>query len=136
MNDTGSTHNFLSAKVAKRINCELSQVNSKAVEVANGQILQCNQKCSNLVWEMQGSEFHAEVYIINLETYDLILGGEWLSTLGEIKWNFNKLSMVFEINGKELKLQGELWSPKTEQLNYLHVLNQQETDEDERKLVK
>ena len=58
--------------------------------------------------EMQGSLFQAEVYIINLEIYDLILGGEWLSTLGEIKWNFSKLSMVFEVEGEEMKLQGEL----------------------------
>ena len=39
--DMGSTHNFLSAKAAKKIDCELLPVNSKAVEVANGQILQC-----------------------------------------------------------------------------------------------
>ena len=131
--DTGSIHNFLSAKMAKKINCELLPVHSKAVEVSNGQILQCNQKCSFLEWEMQVTIFQGEVYIICLETYDLILGGEWLSTLGEIKWNFNKLSMVFEFND-EVKLQGEMWSPKAEQLHCLHVLNQQEVDENERKL--
>lgn len=128
--DTGSTHNFLSARVARKLKCELTTVNSKAVEVANGQILQCHQKCSKLEWEMQ----RTEVYIICLETYDLILGGEWLSTLGEIKWNFNKLSMVFDMSGTEVKLQGELWSPKADHIHCLHVLNQQEVDEEERKV--
>ncbi|XP_042032325.1 uncharacterized protein LOC121779040 [Salvia splendens] len=132
--DTGSTHNFLSTKVAKKIKCQLTTVNSKAVEVANGQLLQCNQKCDKLEWEMQGSRFHAEVYLIPLETYDLILGGEWLSTLGEITWNFNKLSMQFEVCGNKVKLQGELWSPKYDQLHCLHVFNQTEVDEEERKL--
>ncbi|XP_042065679.1 uncharacterized protein LOC121809207 [Salvia splendens] len=132
--DTGSTHNFLSAKVAKRISCKLLPVNSKAVEVANGQILQCTQKCSKLEWEMQGSRFHAEVYLIPLETYDLILGGEWLSTLGEIKWNFNNLSMIFNFHGEEVKLQGERWIPKAEQLNFLHIMNPEEEDVNQRKL--
>lgn len=89
-------------------------MNSKAVVVANGKILQCNKKCTNLEWEMQGAMFQAEIYIIYLETYDLILGGEWLSTLGEIKWNINKLNMIFEICGTKIKLQGELWSPKAD----------------------
>ncbi|XP_042044219.1 uncharacterized protein LOC121789968 [Salvia splendens] len=133
--DTGSTHNFLSTKVAKTIKCQLTIVNSKAVEVANGQLLQCNQKCDKLEWEMQGSWFQAEVYLIHLETYDLILGGEWLSTLGEITWNFNKLSMQFEICGKKVGLQGELWSPKPDQLHCLHVFNPTEVDEEERKVT-
>ena len=63
---------------------------------------------------MQGSMFQGEVYLINLEIHDLILGGEWLSTLGEIKWNFNNLSMDFEMDGEDVKLLGERWSPKAE----------------------
>ncbi|XP_042032392.1 uncharacterized protein LOC121779117 [Salvia splendens] len=132
--DTGSTHNFLSSRVAKKIKCELTAVSSKAVEVANGQLLQCNQKCSSLEWEMQGATFQAEVYLIHLETYDLILGGAWLSTLGEITWDFNKLTMQFKLSGAVVKLQGELWSPKSDQLHCLHICNLQEKDENERKI--
>ena len=42
--------------------------------------------------------------------------------------------MEFELEDREIKLQGELWSPKTEQLHCLHVFNQQEADEAERKM--
>ncbi|XP_042067267.1 uncharacterized protein LOC121810570 [Salvia splendens] len=133
--DTGSTHNFLSSKIAKKIKCQHTAVNSKVVEVANGQLLQYTQKCSNLEWKMQGTKFQTEVYLINLETYDLILGGAWLSTLGEITWNFNKLNMQFKLSGVDVKLQGELWSPKTEQLHCLHICNQHEEDENERKFM-
>ena len=115
--DTGSTHNLLSSKMAKRINCELIQVDSRAVEVAKG------QKCSSFEWEMQGSTFQTEVYIINLETYDLILGGEWLSTLGEIRWREKRLSCkgncglpklssciacMFSISKKVMRMKGKL----------------------------
>ena len=50
----------------------MNPINCKAIEVANVQILQCKQNCNNLEWEMKGSMFQDEVYIINLETYDLI----------------------------------------------------------------
>ncbi|RVW97424.1 Transposon Ty3-G Gag-Pol polyprotein [Vitis vinifera] len=49
----------------------------------------------------------AEVYVLPLETYDLILGTQWLATLGDISWNFNTLQMGFELNGKPYLLQGK-----------------------------
>lgn len=78
---------------------------------------------------MQGYSFNAEVYIIPMESYDLILGVQWLSTLGEIRWNFDKLSMIFMLKGVEMTLQGESWPAKKEQLHALHILNQSETNE-------
>ncbi|XP_042054452.1 uncharacterized protein LOC121799175 [Salvia splendens] len=132
--DTGSTHNFLSSRVAGKIKGQFVQVPPRAVEVANGQLLQCTQKSSTFQWEMQSFKFTTEVYVIQLETYDLILGGQWLSTLGEIKWDFSKLSMVFLLNGEEVKLLGEDWPVKSEQLHQLHVCKQNDTDDHEHKM--
>ena len=70
-------------------------------------MLQCTYKCSDLAWEMQGYSFSAKVYIIPLESYHLILGGQWLLTLGEIRWNFDKLSMNFMLKEIKVTLIGE-----------------------------
>lgn len=78
-----------------------------SVEVANGQVLQCTYKSSDLAWEMQGYSFSAKVYIIPLESYHLILGGQWLLTLEEIRWNFDKLSMNFMLKEIKVTLIGE-----------------------------
>ncbi|KAF2299714.1 hypothetical protein GH714_002669 [Hevea brasiliensis] len=52
--DTGSTHNFLSTKMASKLKCELQKAAGISVEVANGQQLQCEGFCKNFTWSMQG----------------------------------------------------------------------------------
>ncbi|RVW71683.1 Transposon Ty3-I Gag-Pol polyprotein [Vitis vinifera] len=105
--DSGSSHNFLSSKVAKRVDCCWQKARGIRVTVANGQELHCTALCSDFRWRMQGQEFITEVYVLPLETYDLILGTQWLATLGDISWNFNTLQMGFELNGKPYLLQGK-----------------------------
>ena len=57
---------------------------------------------------MQGHEFSVDVYLLPLDNYDLILGAQWLATLGDIIWNFNKLEMSFTMQGQSYKLQGKM----------------------------
>jgi len=37
---------------------------------------------------------------------DLVLGVDWLVNLGDITWNFAKLTMDFRVNGKRHVLRG------------------------------
>jgi hypothetical protein len=41
-----------------------------------------------------GESFLMDFYIIPLDGYDVVLGCEWLRTLGPIVWDFTKLSMT------------------------------------------
>jgi len=52
---------------------------------------------------MYGSEFVSDVLLISLGSCDLVLGIQWLATLGTIKWNFLKLKMEFYFKGRLLK---------------------------------
>lgn len=63
--------------------------------------------CKNLVWEMQGKTFVAELRLLPLGGCDMVLGIQWLSTLGPILWDFQNLSMQFQLQGKPLVLKGE-----------------------------
>ncbi|WKA01485.1 hypothetical protein VitviT2T_019765 [Vitis vinifera] len=58
--DSGSSHNFLSSKVAKRVDCCWQKARGIRVTVANGQELHCTALCSDFRWRMQGQEFIAE----------------------------------------------------------------------------
>lgn len=44
--------------------------------------------------------------LIPLGCCDLVLGIEWLVTLGDITWNFDKLSMEFKVQGRRHVLRG------------------------------
>ena len=105
--DSGSTHNFLSTNLAKKLNCPLQAVKSVKVTVANGADLHCTAWCPEFTWKMQGRDFCADVYLLPLDNYDLILGTQWLATLGDIMWNFTKLQMSFMLQGQLCQLQGE-----------------------------
>ena len=44
--------------------------------------------------------------ILPLGNCDMVLGIQWLETLGEIKWNFKQLRMEFIVNEKKHVLRG------------------------------
>lgn len=52
--------------------------------------------------------FHifVDFYILLLEVYDIVLETQWLRTLGQIIWDFEKLQMSFRIANKEIILRG------------------------------
>ena len=55
---------------------------------------------------MQGTTFAADMFMIPLESIEMVLGVHWLATLGDILWNFNSLTMKFLYHGTQVTLQG------------------------------
>ena len=55
--DSGSTHNFLDPKVAKRTGCKIQRVSPMTVSVADGTKIISDDICQQLKWNMQGEEF-------------------------------------------------------------------------------
>ena len=54
---------------------------------------------------VEGEDFCINFHVLALEGYDAILGTQWLSTLGEIQWNFKLLTMSFWYRNKQVLLQ-------------------------------
>ena len=57
--------------------------------------------------EVEGMDYKTDAYIVPLGSCDMILGIQWLSTLGSILWNFAYLTMEFSYKGKRHLLQGQ-----------------------------
>nr|GEV25664.1 hypothetical protein [Tanacetum cinerariifolium] len=51
--DSGSTHNFIDVKLAKKLQCVIKDIPPLSVGVAEGRQLKCNQMCSGFQWAMQ-----------------------------------------------------------------------------------
>ena len=45
---------------------------------------------------MQGHVFAVDLNVLPLEDYELVLGTQWLRTLGVIQWDFMAMSMKFQ----------------------------------------
>ncbi|KAK1427793.1 hypothetical protein QVD17_16488 [Tagetes erecta] len=104
--DSGSTHNFVDDKLANKLNCTLLPINDIPVTVADGNKLSCVQVCKDFQWIMQGSWFKADMLVIPLSNYDVVLGIQWLQTLNDIVWNFKSLTMKFTLEDQPFELKG------------------------------
>ncbi|GJX34061.1 retrotransposable element Tf2 [Tanacetum coccineum] len=100
------TTTFLDLKVAKKLGCKLKATCPMDVSVANGQVMSSFYECKGFTWTLQGVEFTSDVLILPLGGCELVLGVQWLSVLGDIKWNFKDLVMNFVYNGRRMVLRG------------------------------
>jgi len=76
--------------------------------MANGNELHCHEVCKGLQWEVQGRIQVTEVLFLPLLGCDMVLGVQWLKTLGPIWWDFNLLVMKFCFHGLSCTWQGLL----------------------------
>ncbi|KAL5814797.1 hypothetical protein ACOSQ3_025588 [Xanthoceras sorbifolium] len=100
--NSGSTHNFISEELASRVGLQPVKEGKLQVVMASGEKLSSNGKCSNVKLYLQGVPIFVDFYLLQLEGYDIVLGVQWLRTLGQILWDFTKLQMRFKIASKEV----------------------------------
>ncbi|XP_056688753.1 uncharacterized protein [Spinacia oleracea] len=106
--DYGSTHNFLDLDLAKKMGCKIETIPIQHVAVADGNHLNCQHVCKEFTWEMQGKTFKADEMLIALGGCDMVLGVQWLATLGPISWDFKELKKEFIQSGEQFELKGVL----------------------------
>lgn len=104
--DSGSTHNFIDRKLAKMLGCKLESTHRTQVAVADGSRIAVDGRVDGFKWQFQGVEFQADFMVIPLGCHDVVLGVQWLSTLGPITWDFLKLEMMFKWKKNKVLLHG------------------------------
>jgi len=57
-------------------------------------------------FKLLGIEFVFDMLLLPLGSCDLVLGFQWLSTLGVIKWDFKHLRIEFTYQGHPVTLKG------------------------------
>ena len=105
--DSGSTHNFISNQVAERLHCRLTSIKALIVQVADGGLMICYSVCNNFQWSMQGVSFETDVYTLDLQNCDMILGIQWLAKLKTIVYNYKEMWMAFIWQGQEVCIKGD-----------------------------
>ncbi|GKC52905.1 putative mitochondrial protein [Tanacetum coccineum] len=82
--DTRSTHNFLDLFTAKKLGCKLTKTYPLQVIVAGENKMASHYKVYGFQWSMQGYQFKTDVMLLPLGGCEMVLGIQWLSTLGNI----------------------------------------------------
>jgi hypothetical protein len=104
--DSGSTHNFLDSSMGRKLKVSISKEQRIWVKVANGEEVVSEGKCMQLKVQLQNFSFTTEAYMIILAGCDMVLGIQWLVTVGPMIWNFKVLTMEFTIANQSYLLQG------------------------------
>ena len=81
--DSRSTHNFIHCKVM----------------IANGGTINFSRKCHNVKLSMGEYVLTSPMLSIPMGGADVVLGVQWLQSLGTIAFNFQELFMKFSVEG-------------------------------------
>ena len=104
--DSVSSHNFLNQNTAKRLNCGVKLISALKITIANGEIMKTHEMCKGVTVEMQGFWQSIDFFLLPFQGCDIVLGIQWLKSLGPIQWDFNTLSMRFKVQDLDVCLRG------------------------------
>jgi hypothetical protein len=63
--------------------------------ISNGGSMKCGGCCENMRLQIGQYHLKSHMFSIDMGGCDIVLGDEWLCTLGPIKMDFHKLTMQF-----------------------------------------
>ena len=81
-------HNFISAVVVKQQQIPVTTTKPYTVEVGDGRKIRCEGVCNNVKLQIQGVKIQQDLFVFEMTGVDVVLGMEWLASLGEIRANF------------------------------------------------
>ena len=68
-------------------------ITSLSVTVANGDKMWVKELCPNVQWKVGEVEQNTDCLVLSLKGCDMVLGVQWLKSLGPILWDFTTLTM-------------------------------------------
>jgi len=116
--DSGSTHSFIGEDAARRAGLPIQPKPRMTATVANGERVACPGVIQNAPFTIADTTFHTDLFVMPLAGYDMVLGTQWLGTLGPIVWDFATRSMAFQYGGRPFSWTGVASAP-TAQLRTL-----------------
>ncbi|KAK2407034.1 hypothetical protein QL285_042695 [Trifolium repens] len=104
--DSGSTHNFVQDRVAKQLGLTLEPTQSFQVLVGNGEELNCSHMSHQTPLFIDSHLFLVDLFVLPLSGAEIVLGVQWLRTLGPILTDYTNLTLSFCREGKIIQLMG------------------------------
>jgi hypothetical protein len=74
--------------------------------ITNGGSMKCGGRCENVCLQIGDYHLKSHMFAIDMGGCDIVLGADWLRTLGPILMDFQNLTMQFDQGGHQYKFQG------------------------------
>jgi hypothetical protein len=91
--DSGSTHNFIQRHITQETHCYIHAVNNFQIMIANGGSMKCGGCCENVRLQINDDHLKSHMFTIDMGGCDIVLGADWLRSLGPILMDFKALTM-------------------------------------------
>ena len=75
--------------------------------MGNGEELQCNQVCMDVSVQIQKHDFKVDFHVLPIRGANIVLGVQWLKSLGPVLTDYTTLTMKFIYDGKLIELTGD-----------------------------
>ncbi|KZV40028.1 hypothetical protein F511_12423 [Dorcoceras hygrometricum] len=107
MMDSGASHNFISRKLVEKLGMEIDEGVRFGVCLGDGTKVRCQGLCHGLVVQLGTYTVAITGHLFELGGVDVILGVDWLRTLGEVLLDWNKMRMRFKEGELMVELTGD-----------------------------
>jgi hypothetical protein len=97
--DSGSTDIFIRDAIVPRLGLHVTPTAGLLVKVANGEKMLSGGICSQTPLTVGEKNFTTTCYTLPLDGFDVVLGVQWLRSLGPFICNFEKLTLSFWCHG-------------------------------------
>lgn len=104
--DSGSSYNVIRANVAKKLKLTMTAIKPFRVLTGSGTHLHCNNKCVGVTIWIQEVKFQVDLFVLEVSGCDVVLGVQWLASLGNVTTNYRELTMKFVKGGEMVMLKG------------------------------
>lgn len=105
--DSGATHNFIDHRLMRHLGLVAEETRGYGVITGSGEPVRGGGICRDVTLKMQGYSVTFDFLPLELNNVDIILGIQWLETLGEMRVNWKLQTMKIPMEGKMITLQGE-----------------------------
>lgn len=124
--DSGSSACFLDQQCAASLSGRQPLPVTVQVKVAGGELLSCSEYFPSLQWQFQGYQFSDDFRVLPLQSYDGIIGLDWLAKHSPMITHWAQQWVAFSHGNELVVLHGEGQPGPTHAMIELHVVKQHE----------
>ncbi|GAU50456.1 hypothetical protein TSUD_373220 [Trifolium subterraneum] len=102
--DSGASHNFISQSLVHHMDWPVEQTQQMRVKLGNGVQIEAQGRCKELEMYIGDYKLSPNLQLFELGGIDVVLGVEWLKTLGDTIINWKQHTMSFWEQGRWVTL--------------------------------